>query len=256
MNPDTTKQLKVLGLLLAAFASLTFVAYVFIPAAQTNPAAPEGTAITMSPRLAVGVAAIVFVVYGALGLAGFWFARRLALPTVYQEGASARDWVLRPALIGLGAGIVLVVGDLAFVAAGRPDVILHPAFPLSLIASATAGIGEEILFRGFLLGLWGFLLNLVLRRWNATRLAAWLGVVLAALAFSAIHLPGAMLLLGAASPADLPPLLLAELVLLNTFLGIVAGEQYLRYGLVAAVGVHFWADIVWHVVWPLLSGGA
>jgi len=24
-------------------------------------------------------------------------------------------------------------------------------------------------------------------------------------------------------------------------------------GLVAAVGVHFWTDIVWHVVWPLIN---
>lgn len=33
--------------------------------------------------------------------------------------------------------------------------------------------------------------------------------------------------------------------------GLVAGQRYIKDGLVAAVGVHFWADVVWHVVWPL-----
>jgi len=33
---------------------------------------------------------------------------------------------------------------------------------------------------------------------------------------------------------------------------LVAGERCRRDGLVAAMGVHFWADIVWHVIWPLV----
>jgi hypothetical protein len=35
---------------------------------------------------------------------------------------------------------------------------------LSFIASATAGFGEEIVFRGFVMGVWAFLLNLLQRR--------------------------------------------------------------------------------------------
>jgi len=34
-------------------------------------------------------------------------------------------------------------------------------------------------------------------------------------------------------------------------LGVVAGERFMKDGLVAAIGVHFWADIVWHVLSPL-----
>jgi hypothetical protein len=81
-----------------------------------------------------------------------------------------------------------------------------------------------------------------------------LGVIAAALAFSAGHLPAAMILFGATNPSELPALVLAEFVLLNTFLGVAAGEGYIRDGLVAAIGVHFWADTVWHVAWPLLNG--
>ena len=51
---------------------------------------------------------------------------------------------------------------------------------MSLVALATAGIGEEIVFRGFMMGLWAFLLNLILRRSGDTT---------AALAFVAGHAP-------------------------------------------------------------------
>ena len=128
----------------------------------------------------------------------------------------------------------------------------HPAFPLSLVASGAAGIGEEILFRGLVMGLWAFLFSLVLRRWNGLRAALWIGNVIAALAFSASHLPAAMFLLNVASPAQLPTAVLMELVVLNSLLGLVAGERYMRDGLVAAMGVHFWADVVWHVLAPVL----
>jgi hypothetical protein len=47
---------------------------------------------------------------------------------------------------------------------------------------------------------------------------------------------------------------IGELPSLNGLVGLVAGERYMRDGLVAAAGVHFWADVVWHVVWPLIGG--
>jgi len=40
--------------------------------------------------------------------------------------------------------------------------------------------------------------------------------------------------------------------LLNSIVSLIAGERYMRDGLVAAIGVHFWVDIIWHVIWPLV----
>ena len=102
------------------------------------------------------------------------------------------------------------------------------------------------------MGLWAFLLNLLLRRWKATQAALWGGNIIAALLFSAGHLPAAMLFLGVLSPLEIPILALAEIFLLNSLVGLVAGERYMRDGLTAAIGVHFWADMVWHVIWPSL----
>jgi len=157
--------------------------------------------------------------------------------------------------LGLGCGVAIVLGDRLF--AARQSAALgpgwggfpHPQFPFSLIASATAGIGEEVFFRLFVLSLWALLLNLFLRRWQATRLALGIANLIAALAFAAGHLPGVILMLGV--EVAYQPMVLAELFLLNGLVGLVAGERFIRDGLVAAVGVHFWADIVWHVLWPL-----
>jgi membrane protease YdiL (CAAX protease family) len=83
----------------------------------------------------------------------------------------------------------------------------------------------------------------------------WIANVIAALAFGAAHLPAAALLVGVSSPAQLPPLVLGEIFLINGIIGLAAGQRAMRDGLVAAMGVHFWADIVWHAVWPLLGLG-
>jgi membrane protease YdiL (CAAX protease family) len=208
-----------------------------------------------TPRWLLGLAeaGIVLVVYGPLGLLGYWFARRLKLPAVFVEGAGWRRWLLWPGVLGIGLGSLLVVLDRAFVAAGSPMIMAHPAFPFSVIASAAAAIGEEVLFRSFAFGLWAFLLNLLLRRWKVGPAALWGGVLIAALLFGAGHLPAAMLFSGAASPLQMPALAVGEVFLLNGALGLVAGERYLRDGLVAAIGVHFWTDVVWHVIWPLLA---
>jgi membrane protease YdiL (CAAX protease family) len=128
---------------------------------------------------------------------------------------------------------------------------VHPPFPISIFASLTAGIGEEILFRGFVFGLWGLLLNWLLKRFNGRTAALWIANVIAALAFGAGHLGTVLVLTGAASLAEVNPVLLLEVFLLNGIIGLVAGQRYMKDGLVAAAGVHFWTDMVWHVTWGL-----
>ncbi|HRW49952.1 MAG TPA: CPBP family glutamic-type intramembrane protease, partial [Caldilinea sp.] len=92
----------------------------------------------------------------------------------------------------------------------------------------------------------------VLRRWRMTHLALWIANIIAALAFAAGHLPTVLVLYGASSPAELPGLLVAEIFVLNAIVSLAAGWRYMTSGLVAAIGIHFWADIVWHVIWPLV----
>jgi membrane protease YdiL (CAAX protease family) len=252
------RQLTIFGSLLATNAALVFLAFALgLPQGfMAGEEIPEPFASMPGWLLGLANAGIVVVLYGLLGLAGLWFARKLSLPGIYREGAGFRHWVVVPMAIGAAIGVVLIIGDVLFARASEDWAgFPHPEFPLSLIASATAGIGEEILFRLFVMGLWAFLLHLVLRRWNARLLALWAGNVIASIAFGAAHLPATMMALGVATPADLPSIVIVEVFLLSGIVGVVAGERYMKEGLIAAVGVHFWADIVWHIAWPAIHAG-
>jgi membrane protease YdiL (CAAX protease family) len=251
---DNRKQLRLFFILLIVYALAAFGTYTFF--------AGDLAAIAGIPLPDMGVpdsvlglanAGIVLGVYGLLGLAGYWFARKLELPGIFSAGGNWRGWFYIPLALGLACGVVLTIGDLAFAPINGFGRMAHPGFPVSILASISAGIGEEIAFRGFVFGLWGFILNFLFRRFNGRVAALWLANVIAALAFGAGHLGTIMVLAHAASLAGLSPVLLAEIFLLNGFIGIIAGQRYMKDGLVAAVGVHFWTDVVFHVIWGLVG---
>jgi hypothetical protein len=248
------RQLTILLILLAVYALAAFLTYTFfvdqLAATAGIPMPDMGV-----PASIVGLAnaGIVLVLYGLLGLAGFWFARRLRLPGIFSEDGDCRRWFFIPLALGLVCGVVLVIGDVLFASVNGFGRFVHPGFPVSILASLSAGIGEEIAFRSFMFGLWGLLLNWLLKRFNGRGAALWVANVVAALAFGAAHLGTLMMLIGATSLAELTPVLLVEVFLLNGLIGLVAGERYMKDGLVAASGVHFWTDLVFHVVWGLFS---
>lgn len=167
--------------------------------------------------------------------------------------AGWREWLGVPAVVGLALGVVIVILDRVFQAFPASRPLPHPSFPLSLVAAVTAGIGEETLFRAFVLGLWAAVLQLLLGRWVNSTARFWIANGIAALAFAAAHLPSVMVLFGVSTPAQIPASILAEIFVLNGILGLTSGVWYRRVGLIAAVGIHFWADLVWHVLWPLLA---
>jgi membrane protease YdiL (CAAX protease family) len=247
------RQLTVYLILLVVYAFCAFATYAFFTdelAATTGVPMPDMGV----PVWVVGLAnaGIVLVVYGLLGLAGLWFARKLELPGIFSEDGNWQRWFVIPLVLGLVCGVLIVVGDLLFAPINDFGRFPHPAFPISILASISAGIGEEIMFRGFVFGLWGFILNWSFKRFNGRTVALWIANIIAALAFGAGHLGTIFFLTGASSLAELNPVLLAEVFLLNGVVGLIAGERYMKDGLVAAAGVHFWADVVFHVMWGLM----
>jgi membrane protease YdiL (CAAX protease family) len=75
---------------------------------------------------------------------------------------------------------------------------------------------------------------------------AWAAIVLAALAFGAIHLPQ-LSAAGAASPVGITATMLG-----NTLVGIICGWLFWQRGLIAAILAHFSIDLVLHVLPTLL----
>lgn len=247
------KQLTVFIIMLGVYAMSAFLAYAFFSdqlMAGANVPMPDLGVSNMV--LGLANAGIILVVYGFVGLAGYWFARKLQLPGIFSSDGNPRRWFLIPFVLGVIGGVVLVLGDLLFAPVNGIGRFPHPPFPTSILASISAGIGEEILTRMFIFGLWGLILNWILKRFNGHTLALWIANIIAALVFGASHLGTVFILTGASSLSELAPALLAEIFLLNGLLGLVAGERYMKDGLIAAAGVHFWADIVFHVLWGLL----
>lgn len=250
---NNRKQLKVFFILLVVYALSAFLVYaLFSDQLYTMANIPIPDTHMHPIVLGLANAGIILVFYGLFGAAGFWFARKLGLPGVFNEDGNWRRWFFIPLALGLVCGILVIITDIAFAPINGFGRIVHPTFPSSILASISAGVGEEILFRGFFFGLWGLILNWLFKRFNGHTAALWIANIIAALAFSASHLGTMLVLTGASSPAELNPLLLVEVFIINSIIGLVAGERYMKDGLVAATGVHFWTDIVFHVIWGLV----
>lgn len=248
------KQLTVFLVLLFVNAFCAFAVYAFfadqLVATIGVPMPDMGVSNAV---LGLANAGIVIVLYGILGFIGMWLARKLGLPGVFSDDGNWRGWFFIPLVLGAGCGVLLIIGDILFAPINGFGPFPHPTFPVSIFASLSAGIGEEMMFRGFVFGLWGLLLNWLFKRFNQNNLAMWIANIIAALVFGAGHLGTIFFLTHAASFSDLSPVLLTETFLLNGILGLVAGQRYMKDGLVAAAGVHFWNDVVFHVLYGLIG---
>jgi len=60
-----------------------------------------------------------------------------------------------------------------------------------------------------------------------------------------------MIILGATTVFELSPVFLAEIFMLNGSLSLIAAYYLRKSGFLAPIGIHFWADILWHVIWGL-----
>ena len=204
--------------------------------------------------IAVASAGLSLVIYGGLGLVGRRLARRLGYPDLWDARVTWRERLVTPALWGIGLGLFFIASDAI---AGRFHALgplPHPPFLTSIVASLSAAVGEEIVFRLFFISLWVWLVSDRLLGGRAERRVFGVASWASALAFALGHIPSVMIVLGLPRLGDLPAALLLEILVLNGALSLVAAHLFRKSGLVAAMSVHLWADVVWHVLWGLTSG--
>jgi len=92
-------------------------------------------------------------------------SKRLLFAIIWEPTISNRQKLLTPAIIGVLLGVCLIVLDIIFSQFNGIGRLQHPPFPSSLLASLSAGIGEEIMFRLFFISFWVWLIsNMILRR--------------------------------------------------------------------------------------------
>ncbi|HIC91950.1 MAG TPA: hypothetical protein EYP21_07850, partial [Syntrophaceae bacterium] len=188
---------------------------VFLPQGSFLPILPEQKLPAPKPMLALVNAAIMLVLYGGLGFIGLKLSQRLGFADIWDSKVSNRQRLLIPALVGIVIGVFFIFADAVFSQFHTLGPLPHPPFPTSLVASAVAGIGEEVIFRLFFISFWVWLISYVILKKRWQNQIFWVITVLSALAFALGHIPSVMLLLGLNTVNEIPFALMTEIILLN-----------------------------------------
>lgn len=227
--------------------------------ALTPPALPPG-----GPPLAVLLVLSVLQTLVLVGIAtavGLWLG-----PTVGLGAPLLRAWLAGDAnaprqfraslplaaALGLASGIAIVVLDV-FAFAPYLRGALPAATPKEpdawrgLLASLYGGIDEELLLRLGFMTLLAWLGSKVSRANGPPSSGVmWTANILAALLFGVGHLPAT------AAVLPLTWVVVVRAIVLNGLGGVVFGWLYWRRGMLSAMASHFCADLVLHVLSPLL----
>ncbi len=215
------------------------------------------------------ISSIIFtlLLFGLLILMGLYIARRIGLGLPILTGLVSKEDVsekikamfLPTLLIGVLGGVIVILLDSLFFGPLLAEemrllglsqaVSVNPPAWQGLLASIEGGINEEVQLRLFFMTLIAGLIALATRKMDRKLPAGifWAANILAAVLFGLGHLP-TMKLMG--FPMDL--LVVSRAIVLNGLLGIGFGWLYWKHGLESAMLSHFSADIILHVIFPLI----
>lgn len=249
-----------------------FLAAAIIPACYAAlPYALQVQGISVPPEELPNVLLVPLIngtIYCLLAGLGLFFASRIGLGLPYIEGWLNRSPVEerfhRTVILAAGLGLVasllilalgiwiyqpLMQAELQALGITIPEEI-KPAPWQGFLASFYGGIVEESLLRLCLMSFLAWL-GSFLSRDKAGRPSAgvmWTANILAALLFGLGHLPAT-----AAIGLPMSPLIVSRALVLNGIGGLAFGWLYWKRGLESAMIAHFSADIIVHVITPLLA---
>lgn len=226
--------------------------YQFLPQGTLLPIPKEQFTVSKSVMALINGLAVL-IVYGGLGFVGLKLSRKIGFVEIWDKKVSNKQRFLVPGIIGVAIGIVFIALDLIFSSFNSLGRLPHPPFPTSILAAVTAGIGEELIFRLFFISFWVWLISFVILKKKSQKQVFWIVSGVSALAFALGHIPGLMLYLGLESFFQIPVILIVEIILLNGLVSMFVAYYFKKYGFLAAISIHFWLDIVWHVVWGLFN---
>ena len=152
--------------------------------------------------------------------------------------------------LGVLAGVLIILFSFIFTSASSILQGAELTVPVwkSFLASFYGGIGEEILFRLFVMTVivWIFYKIKKTPEGKPTTVGIWLAIIITAILFGVGHLP----ITG--SIITITPMVIARAIVLNGIGAIIFGWLYWKKGLESAMISHFSADIVLHVMFPLI----
>ena len=203
------------------------------------------------------------IIFGAATALGLWLGGKVGLGApmlrAWLAGDPEAPRAFRASLplavvLGLVSGLLVVVLDVAvfqrFMPAplqALPNATLMPPAWAGLLASFYGGINEELLLRLFFMSLLVWIGCKVTRTATPGPAVAWTANILAAVLFGAGHLPATAALF------PITAVVVIRALVLNGLVGVAAGWLYWRRGILLAIAAHFSADIVLHVLLPLIA---
>ncbi len=201
---------------------------------------------------------IVLFLYGLLGLYGIKIGREFNLPGIWPDKYPGLSYWLEPFLIGFLLTVLYIFLDLSFAPLHNLGYLPQPEMPEAILVVLISALSGELLFRLFLIPFGAYLIVMLWRKFGGIGLEAkeriikrifWPLAGISGVLYVLSYLPNLIYSYGVESLSNLPVLLLVQLLLMYGSLGMLAAWQYKKYGLLAAVQVHFWAALFWHVGW-------
>jgi membrane protease YdiL (CAAX protease family) len=196
--------------------------------------------------------AILFAIAAYLGIK---LARYTGMEMPVWEGKKPISYVKNywKISVGLGimAGILIILLSFGFGALSVDflRVEMGVATWKAILAAFYGGIGEEILFRLLVMNLILWIVMKIFRRpkGNPGGGGVWAANIVAAVLFGLGHLG----ITG--SLTAITAIVIIRAILLNGVAAVIFGWLYWKKGLEAAMVAHFSADIVLHVITPLVG---
>lgn len=251
--------------LAAVFGAICILPYALALAPGSIAKAAEQLGVTATVAFTISIVQSALVL-GFMTFAGLWAARRLGLGAPLVEALSnkqdlpysIRQVGIRAIALGVAsalliAGLDVLVFSAVLESMANEAQLNIPAWK-GFLASFYGGIAEEVQLRLFLLSFLALGIRYIVGLTTGSRGTSgltvgvfWAANIIAAVAFGLAHLPAT------AELVALTPLVITRAIVLNGVVGLVAGYLYWRRGIEMAMLCHFSADIVLHVLLPLLN---
>ena len=251
--------------LAAVFGAICILPYALALAPESIEDASQKLGVSTAVVYALSIIQSALLL-GLMTFAGLWAAGKLGLGAPLFEALAHRrelpDGIhqigVRAIALGVAAALLILGLDYWVFSAALASLEIDAQFNIAawkgFLASFYGGITEEIQLRLFLLSFVALGVRYVVRLTSGSRRGIslttgvfWSANLIAAIIFGLGHLPAT------AELVALTPLVIVRAIVLNGAVGLVAGYLFWRRGIEMAMLCHFSADIVLHVLVPLLS---
>ena len=232
-NENFVNSARVWGILVAYLVILELaILYVPMPGLQSDPR--------------IGLFSWPFLAgFGVAGLIGVWLASRTGFPRPWHPDVSPWRWLIVPALIGMGFGLITIADELMFhwIAIFQTKGLgptFNTPFPGSLLLYSGGAIIVEVIYRLLPIPLLLWLVSSIILRRRAQTQTFW---VLAAI--TSLLEPASQDL--SFLPYGIVPV--AASFLPDYAFNFVQAAYFRRFGFLSAIVVRLAVYLVWHILY-------